>query len=537
MRHRTFLLCLAVLCFLFFLLGNAGLAITDPVESNYALTAKEMVASGDWLSPQIYGIYWYDKPIFIYWMLCLSYSAFGFTDFAARLPGAFFSAVSVLLAAWYMLRRTQRLLAAALLAAMTTTSLEVWAIGHSVITDQMLFFFTSATMFFTYIGLTEKKPAYIRGAYVMAALAVLTKGPVGIVLPGIFFLIFIAIRRNTTYAKRLFPLGGILLFFAICLPWYGMMYARHGMDFINGFLGFNNVVRATISEHPEMNVWYYYLLLVPVSLLPWTGPCLYALWKRRRFSDEYVYMTLWALGTIIFYSLMATKYPTYSYVANMPLLYLGALYLHALGQKTSRRLWFLVTGPALFFWLLLFSAGIGIKPADFTLHSLTELLIFIPIAAAILLLAQWKRAFPAIPVIITTGTALIYLILMYQVLIPFYAYRSATALLPAASSFHGQLYFFEEYHTSFVYYTGLPAIYTAPSNYDDNVRLNRDEIWSKKHLFPTEEADVLIDRLRRHEPVWLIVPDSKYKHFMQSEFHDLTRPVGAYGEYHVFTSL
>ena len=71
------------------------------------------------------------------------------------------------------------------------------------------------------------------------------------------------------------------------------MYSIHGKDFIDGFLGFNNVTRATVSEHPEYDVWYYYLVLVPVSLLPWTGPCLYGLWRRRSHHDEYVFMAIW----------------------------------------------------------------------------------------------------------------------------------------------------------------------------------------------------------------------------------------------------
>ena len=64
--------------------GNSSLLVTDSVESNYALTAKEMVLSGDWLSPQIYGHYWYDKPVFFYWLTALSYKLFGFTEFASR---------------------------------------------------------------------------------------------------------------------------------------------------------------------------------------------------------------------------------------------------------------------------------------------------------------------------------------------------------------------------------------------------------------------------------------------------------------------
>lgn len=62
---------------------------------------------------------------------------------------------------------------------------------------------------------------------------------------------------------RLFPWQGLLAFFAIVLPWYGGMYAIHGSDFINEFLGLHNVLRATSSEHPEDNHWYYYLILLP----------------------------------------------------------------------------------------------------------------------------------------------------------------------------------------------------------------------------------------------------------------------------------
>ena len=75
--------------------GNGSLLITDSVESNYALTAKEMVLSGDWLSPQIYSHYWYDKPIFFYWLTALAYKMFGFTEFASRFFPSLFGVGSV----------------------------------------------------------------------------------------------------------------------------------------------------------------------------------------------------------------------------------------------------------------------------------------------------------------------------------------------------------------------------------------------------------------------------------------------------------
>ena len=79
-----------IIFLVFYLFGNNMLPVTDPVESNYALTAKEMVLSGDWLSPQIYGTYWYDKPIMIYWLIAIGFKIFGIADWVVRLPSAFF---------------------------------------------------------------------------------------------------------------------------------------------------------------------------------------------------------------------------------------------------------------------------------------------------------------------------------------------------------------------------------------------------------------------------------------------------------------
>ena len=95
---------LFVVWLVFFMVANNILPVTDPVESNYALTAKEMVLSGNWLSPQIYGTYWYDKPIMIYWLIALAFKIFGIADWVVRLPSAIFGALSV--AAMFQALRT-----------------------------------------------------------------------------------------------------------------------------------------------------------------------------------------------------------------------------------------------------------------------------------------------------------------------------------------------------------------------------------------------------------------------------------------------
>lgn len=83
-RGKWIFFWVAAIFLLFFL--NGSLLITDTVESNYSLSAKEMVISGNWISPQIYGSFWYDKPIMSYWMIALGFKVFGFTEFGARFP-------------------------------------------------------------------------------------------------------------------------------------------------------------------------------------------------------------------------------------------------------------------------------------------------------------------------------------------------------------------------------------------------------------------------------------------------------------------
>lgn len=137
-----------------YLAGNQLLAVTDTAESNYALTAKEMVLSGNWISPQIYGRFWYDKPIFYYWELALSFTLFGFNEMAARLPAALFGSASVLFTYWFA-RRTYGEKTGWLAAIILASSVECWVLSKAVITDSTLFLFMSAAIAFFYLGYSE----------------------------------------------------------------------------------------------------------------------------------------------------------------------------------------------------------------------------------------------------------------------------------------------------------------------------------------------------------------------------------------------
>ena len=127
-------LVLGLLFALLFLAGNWLMAVTDSAESNYALTAKEMIQSGDWLSPRIYGHYWYDKPIFYYWELVLSFTLLGVNEWAARFPAAVTGLLNVWFTFWFASRLYGRKVGF-VSALILGTSLEFWILSKAIVAD------------------------------------------------------------------------------------------------------------------------------------------------------------------------------------------------------------------------------------------------------------------------------------------------------------------------------------------------------------------------------------------------------------------
>ena len=314
-----------------YLVGNNLLPVTDTAESNYALTAKEMVQSGDWISPQIYGHYWYDKPIFYYWELALSYSLFGFTEMASRLPAALLGIASLLFTYWFA-RHVYGEKVGWLSAIILGTSVEFWLLSKAVITDSTLFLFMSGAVAFFYLGYAENRKYYWL-CYVFAALATLTKGPIGILLPGLACFLFLAYNKDLKEMFHVHLISGLALFTLICGSWYGTMCYLHGSDFLLNFLGVHNFLRATVAEHPSHNKWYFYLLIYLIGFAPWSFTLPYSLfkkWKQKQLDlrsarDVTQLLIIYAIVVNGFFELIATKYTTYTFPGLFSLAILTAL--------------------------------------------------------------------------------------------------------------------------------------------------------------------------------------------------------------------
>lgn len=317
---------LLALCAAMFFLGSWWVPVTDPTENCYALTAKEMLAAGDYFSPRIYGDYWYDKPILFYWELLLSYKIFGVNEFAARFFPAVFATLGVFLTKFFagkMFNPKVGFAAAVILATMP----EYWYIAHAIITDMTLFCALSSTLMFFYFGWAERKNSYIYAAFATSGVAVLTKGPIGFFLPGLIILLFLLSQRDLKFLLKMPLARGLGILLAIASIWYVPMYFMHGAKFLEEFLGVHNFLRATVSEHPQFNVWYYYILVFLIGTAPWSLPVLYSTLKHLRFpqlDSRRRFLIIWAVTVFVVFQSFATKYPTYTFPYMMPLAILFA---------------------------------------------------------------------------------------------------------------------------------------------------------------------------------------------------------------------
>ena len=314
-----------------YLIGNNLLPITDTAESNYAETAREMVISGDYISPQIYGNYWYDKPIFYYWELALSFYLFGFNEMAARLPAAILGIFSLLFTYWFA-RHVYGEKVGWLSSIILGTSLEFWLLSKAVITDSTLFLFMSGAIASFYLGYAESRKYYWL-CYIFAALATLTKGPIGLLIPGLAAILFLVYNKDLKEIKKVHLCRGLLLFAVLCGSWYGLMCYLHGSQFLLNFLGVHNFLRATVAEHPSHNKWYFYILIYIIGFTPWSLTLPYSVYKRwkdkkldfRSANPCTQLLLIYAITVNVFFQCIATKYTTYTFPGLFSLAILTAL--------------------------------------------------------------------------------------------------------------------------------------------------------------------------------------------------------------------
>src|SRR5438094_1536131 len=314
---RAHLILLLALCALLFFLGLGTLGLTDRDEGSNAEAAREMVQSGDWLTPTLNGTPRFAKPILIYWLIACSYLVFGVSEFTARLPSALFGALLVLMQyafATRLLGPTVGFRAALML----LLNFVMLAIGRMVLTDMVLVFFTTLSIFSFFLAMEGEGLAkrWYWGFYVGMALRTLTKGPVGVLVPVLAVIPYLLLtRRWREVAPECRLLTGTAVFLLIAAPWYAAMFKLHGTGYAASARG-DTLTRffSVIGGHGGTILFYIPILLL--GFFPWSGFLPSALVEalRERQDPQRALQTLcavWVLGVFMFFTLSSTRLPHY----------------------------------------------------------------------------------------------------------------------------------------------------------------------------------------------------------------------------------
>ena len=477
--------------------GNHNLLITDNVESNYALTAKEMVMSGDWISPQIYGQYWFDKPILFYTVTAFAYLVFGCTEFASRFFPAIFGLASVALIGWSgkkLYSEKVGFYSAIVLA----SSFEFFLISKMVITDSLLFFFFSLALISFLLGYEKNESKYYYGFYLGAALAVLTKGPIGILLPGLIITLFLLIKRDFKALRSMKTISGSMLFLIIALPWYSTMIVLHGKNFIDVFFGTHNFLRATVSEHPKDNVFYFYTVVAILALFPWVGFIPEFIKKITankleilRMNSKILFLILWVSCVFVFFQLIATKYLSYTY----PLVFPSALLLgkyfadnRAIIKYNRAIIW-----NSFFYVFIMLSGGWCFQNKLISLNSLYFLVggIGVLLIGNLYLFFQGNKKTNIIA--IAVSAYLLNLILINNICLPLAQNRSAKNIAQEIQSLtdNKEVYVYGNYPTSAVFYSGKKIVKLVPNKELDDFKPEGFN-WNSKNVMPYVPMEYIV---------------------------------------------
>jgi 4-amino-4-deoxy-L-arabinose transferase-like glycosyltransferase len=315
-RVAALFLLLAIASFLLFsLLGREGL--TDPDESAYAESVREMAERGDWLVPHLYGEPLLDKPILFYWVMGASFRMLGESELAARLPSAL-AAIILLFAVWRLGKLVHRSDVAGLLSALVlTASLEFVLMGRAAVTDMLL------TTFCTLAILCYVETLWGPGSRLLPlcgaaclGLAVLTKGPVGLLIPGMVLGSCYAASRDWHRLRDVRPVASTLVFLAVAVPWFAAVEMNRP-DLVEGFFLTGNLGRFLKAEHRAVSPFYYCVVLL-IGFLPWSaflpgamGRGLSAWWRKDSSQSRLLLPILWLLTLMVFFTLAASKLPSY----------------------------------------------------------------------------------------------------------------------------------------------------------------------------------------------------------------------------------
>ncbi len=316
------------ICGLLFFAAPGQRSLWETDEARYAEIAREMVVSGDWVTPRLNYVKYFEKPVLPYWLIAISFKLFGVSAASARLMPAFFATLSVLLVFWlgrWMWDSRSGFFAGLCLA----TSLMFLVLARVLLVDMVL----GAGLLVALLGAWAVRQGSGWGRYAFwlgCAMGFLSKGLLGPGLPLMVVGLFVALSGEWGLLRELLRLRGLVMFTLLCAPWL-IMVSLANPEFPEFFFIDQNFGRLLTTKHQRYQPFYYYFLLLPGAFFPWVALLPWALWRlwpgqawRAAAARPWLFLVVWFLAQLVLLSLSQSKMMHYALPMLPPLaLFMG----------------------------------------------------------------------------------------------------------------------------------------------------------------------------------------------------------------------
>lgn len=334
-RKKTWLMLAGLWLLLLSMAAMRPLAVPD--EGRYGEVGRWMLQSGDWLTPRLNGLPFFHKPPLLHWLQALSLASFGINELALRLAPALHA--GLMLVALYLSARnisTETIARRAVL--MLGTSMTFLVAGQYVNHDMLVATWIGVAIWcFAFAFMAGEKPngTLARLGFAACALGMLSKGLIGIALPGLVLFIWLLWTRQFKKILYLPWLSGLALFTLIALPWFVLAQQKYPQLFDYMFIGqqFN---RYTATTYNNPQPWWFYLLALVLLFFPWVffslnqwrrpfGPPASAATVAPLAAPWWQLCWVWVIAIVFFFSIPHSKIVGYVLPVIAPLALLAAL--------------------------------------------------------------------------------------------------------------------------------------------------------------------------------------------------------------------
>lgn len=327
--------------------------LSNPDEGRYAEIPREMLLSGDWVTPRLNDLIYLEKPPLQYWVTALAYRVLGPNEWSARLWTMLCAALNVVLV--FLLGRHLWGLQTGLIAAALLGSMVLHFLLGQILTLDMAFTcgLTAMLCSFCMSQLTrDSQPQVSRrwmlASWAMLGIATLTKGIAAPVIAGSVTLLYMLWQRDWAVWRTLLPIRGLALFALIVAPWF-VLVAKANADFFQFFFIHEHLLRYTTDSAQRVEPWWYFIAILAAGVLPWiwqTFGALFQGWRAhapRGQFDVRRLLWVWCVFVLVFFSLSGSKLAPYILPMLPPLALLAAVReVSGTGRHLSYGIWIML---------------------------------------------------------------------------------------------------------------------------------------------------------------------------------------------------